>query len=213
MGHFNMWDNILDCSKVQTLPGELFKWWINLLAVVNREGGVDGEIPPKMSLVFATRIPAKTVVDRLSKLKKLGLIDSIDKSPIGGMLFKIHDWSQWQKPKDITAADRQRRFRERNALRHALRHGDVTRDNRDETPLHNAESNADVTPCNDPQFNEGNEEILPVGSTAFSGIPARNPPPVQDESFARFLAEEKRHREAGARLSAKPEPDVTPRQS
>ncbi len=182
MAYLKLWDNILDSSKAQGLPGELFKWWINLLAAVNREGGANGELPPKMSLVFATRMSAKVIKSRLDKLVRRGLLDPIDKNPIGGELFKVHDWTYWQQPKDVKAAERQKRYRERCASRYAQRNGE----NHHEDSQHHVENDVTVTSRDVPPLYEGNEEYKTPSLSSPPKSPARNPPPA-DSATRRHL--------------------------
>ncbi len=213
MAYIKLWENLLDSTKVQKLSPSLFKWWVNLLLSVSREGGAGGELPHKMSLVLSTRTDRKTTDRRIRKMTQLMFLDPITESPIGGMLFKVHDWSYWQASKDVTAADRQRRYRERHAQRHAQHNGVTDRDE-SVTPLR-----ASPVMSRPQGIKDGmNTNCLPVPKP--SGVAPRthahareDVPPIEDEALARVLAEEQRHREAGARLLAKPEPDPSPRQS
>jgi hypothetical protein len=126
MGYLKLWDSALDSPKVQKLPGDLFKFWVNLLLLTNRCGGISGEIPTEIDIGFAARERPKVVASFLARLCRAGLLDPIEENPVGGALYRVHDFAQWQDSKDKTAAERMRRYRANKANGYAQRNG-VTR--------------------------------------------------------------------------------------
>lgn len=116
---FRFYDEALDDPKVQRLPGDLFKVWVNLLCIASRN---DGLLPAGDDLAFLLRLDADAAQAAMQALCERGLIDAEDgeASP--------HNWSsrQFQSDKDATAAERQARKRNRDRERDVT--GTVTRD-------------------------------------------------------------------------------------
>jgi hypothetical protein len=99
---FRMHDCILDDPKVQRLPGDLFKTWVNLLCVASRH---DGRLPDMEDLAFMLRTTEEDIADDLDSLIKFGLIDDEDG-------YVPHNWNERQYKSDVST-DRVKRFRER----------------------------------------------------------------------------------------------------
>lgn len=109
---FRVYDDILDDPKVQLLPPELFKTWMNLLALASRNKGV---LPTVATIAFALRISVQDAQSRLDELILAGLVDiRPDK------LCEPHNWPVRQFASDSSAA-RMRKMREKRA-----RDADVT---------------------------------------------------------------------------------------
>lgn len=117
MGYVKLWDNVLDNIKVQRLSPEVFKSWVNLLAVTVRYGGPSGELPSWDDMQFGLRSDRATIEGWIKALVTAGLVDR------NGSRYSLHDFEKWNESKDKTAAKRQKEWRERNALRNALRNG------------------------------------------------------------------------------------------
>lgn len=100
---FRMHDCILDDPKVQRLPGDLFKTWVNLLCVASRN---DGRLPGIADLAFMLRTSEEAIADDLDSLMKFGLIDNEDG-------YVPHNWNERQYKSDVST-DRVKRFRERS---------------------------------------------------------------------------------------------------
>jgi hypothetical protein len=119
---FRFYDCALDDPKVQRLPGDLFKAWVNLLCVASRN---DGKLPGADDLAFSLRMSVEAIEDALTSLRAVGLIDWH-----GPGDFAPHNWNerQFKSDADPTALDRKRR--QRDKLHDVTRdgHGDVTRD-------------------------------------------------------------------------------------
>lgn len=99
---FRFYDGALDDPKVQSLPADLFKMWVNILCVASRHGG---KIPMD-SLAFMLRTDEKRAKASLDELTKRGLIDVTDGGP------EPHNWAGRQHKSDVSN-DRVKRFRER----------------------------------------------------------------------------------------------------
>jgi hypothetical protein len=100
---FRMYGDAVYDPKVQSLPGELYKAWVNLLQFACKH---DGKLPDLKHMAFVLhRKPASLKVD-VDKLTKLGLIDLVD-----GHL-QPHNWEGRQYKSD-TSRDRVRAHRER----------------------------------------------------------------------------------------------------
>lgn len=99
-----MYSEILEDRKAQTLPPELFKTWINLLALANR-CEPRGVLPPVEDIAFALRMPDQDVQTQLQDLHQRGLLDL---APTGA--YSPHNWAGRQ-PESDDAAGRMARTR------------------------------------------------------------------------------------------------------
>lgn len=106
---FRFYNGALDDPKVQNLPGELFKTWVNLLCVASRH---DGRLPMS-SLAFMLRLDEKRLALALKQLTERGLIDVTDNGS------EPHNWHGRQYKAGVST-ERVKRFRER------ARNGDET---------------------------------------------------------------------------------------
>jgi hypothetical protein len=104
---FRMYDDLLDDPKVQRLPPALFKTWVNLLCVASRNAG---KLPAVEDLAFALRTTEEAIQADLASLARAGLIDE------EGGSSSPHNWDkrQFKSDADPTAADRQKKKRERD---------------------------------------------------------------------------------------------------
>ena len=100
---FRLYDEVLDDPKVQKLSPEHFKFWINLLCLASKHGGV---LPDFESVSFALRMPFHETQDYLNFLFQHNLIDKTKKG------LSPHGWSKRQYKSD-TSTERVKRFRER----------------------------------------------------------------------------------------------------
>jgi hypothetical protein len=102
---FRFYDGALDDPKVQSLPGDLFKTWVNLLCVASRNGGC----LPVDQLPFFLRSDPHYISEAIERLKERGLIDCVDEYHLAP-----HNWDGRQfksDTEDPTAAERMRRYR------------------------------------------------------------------------------------------------------
>jgi hypothetical protein len=107
MEWFRFYESTLDNVKIQSLPGEIVKGWLNLLCLANSGNGV---LPPLRTIAFRLRLGEPDTQALLQILLREGLIDEHD-----GYL-EMHDWTEYQRVSD-NSADRTRRYRERQTVK------------------------------------------------------------------------------------------------
>ena len=100
---FRAYDDSLDDPKVQTLPGELFKAWYNLLCVSSKNGGRPFNVE---EIAFRLRIKAAKAQTVADEFIKRGLLD------VSGDGFILHNWNGRQYQSDVST-ERVKQFRER----------------------------------------------------------------------------------------------------
>ncbi len=99
---FRFYDCALDDPKVQRLPPDLFKAWVNLLCVAARH---DGLLPAVADLSFMLRTDVKVMARTLRALLDAKLLDETDAG------LTPHNWNGRQFKSDDVAA-RVRKHRE-----------------------------------------------------------------------------------------------------
>ncbi len=134
---FRMYDEMLDDPKVQMLPPELFKTWVNMLALASRSGGA---LPSIEKMAFALRVSNHDMQTRVDELILLGLIDITADGR-----REPHNWRKRQWKSD-DSADRVRRHRERKRAETGSK------------PLQETECNGDVTVTVTPPETESDTE-------------------------------------------------------
>ena len=100
---FRLYDDVLNDPKVQRLSGDSFKFWINVLCIASKHGGV---LPSVEDMAFALRVSTDVCTSLIDELKTCGLID-------GSKRLTPHGWEKRQFKSD-TSTDRVKRFRERS---------------------------------------------------------------------------------------------------
>lgn len=109
---FRFYDDVLNDPKVQLLPAETFKSWVNLLCLASKNNGV---LPSLDSVTFALRVTRDDAAKMLDELCSLGLLDPIEVRD-APMSYEPHNWGERQfktDTKDPTAANRSKRYRDR----------------------------------------------------------------------------------------------------
>lgn len=103
---FRMDDDVVNDPKVQALPADLFRAWVNVLCVASKNGG---KLPTLRDVAFTLRLSEAKAIEILTKLERAGLLDKTDDS------FVPHNWDkrQFKSDGDNTNADRQKRYRDR----------------------------------------------------------------------------------------------------
>jgi hypothetical protein len=104
-----MWHRTLESRKVQSLSGDLFKSWCNLLMLATRLDK-DGFLPSIEDIAYALRMSedqAEVVTEDLVNLRFL------DRLKPG---LRIHDWGDWQL-RSYLSTDRVREFRKRQKMK------------------------------------------------------------------------------------------------
>jgi hypothetical protein len=138
---FRMYSDALDDPKVQRLPGDLFKAWVNLLCLANRN---DGVLPCIEDIAFALRMSQDVTVTVTTELVARGLLDDHDG-------LAPHNWAERQFKSDTpeSAAERKRAQRAREKTQE--KPSNVTPD---VTECH-SDSHSEVTP---PEQNRADTE-------------------------------------------------------
>jgi hypothetical protein len=107
---FRFYESALDDPKVQTLPADDFKAWVNILCVACRN---DGVLPNVSSLAFMLRMTEHGCRTLLERLLSAGLIDTRSGGP-NGSHYAPHGWDKRQYKSD-TSTGRVKRFRDRSS--------------------------------------------------------------------------------------------------
>lgn len=98
-------DGALDDPKVQRLPPDVFKGWVNLLCLASKgDAHGDPSLPTLADIAFALRISEREADSLVTALMSAGLLDDTP----GGLV--PHNWDARQH-KDRTVAERMRRYR------------------------------------------------------------------------------------------------------
>lgn len=109
---FRFYDDAVNDPKVQRLPGEKFKVWVNLLCLASKN---DGVLPPLVDIAFILRMTEEKISSLLNEFCAAMLIDptEVENAP---MSYAPHNWDGRQYRSDVTdptAPTRQKRYRDR----------------------------------------------------------------------------------------------------
>jgi hypothetical protein len=104
MSWFRLHTCTLNDPKVQRLPGETFKGWINLLCLAKENNGT---LPDRPTVAFALRMTEKQAAQLVETLTENGLIDQTETG------LCPHNWGQRQYISDVST-DRVKRYRKRH---------------------------------------------------------------------------------------------------
>lgn len=102
---FRFYTEALNDPKVQRLPGEMFKGWINILSLTADN---NGEIPAIEDVAFALRLTVPGALEIMDHLDNCGLLD-LDEDTGN---FKPHNWNGRQYKHDVST-ERVKQFRKR----------------------------------------------------------------------------------------------------
>lgn len=97
MKWFRFYSAALDDPKVQRLPGDLFKAWVNLLCLAN-DSEARGTLPSLPDIAFRLRLDEAAAAVIVAELQARGLIDTDDD------LMRPHNWDERQRKSDDVAA-------------------------------------------------------------------------------------------------------------
>src|SRR5262245_24583875 len=97
-----LYTSVLDDPKVQRLPAEQFKGWVNLLALTKEN---DGLLPSIEDIAFRLRMTDEEAESLIETLVKRGLLES------DGERLTPHNWNGRQYKSDVST-ERVQRFRE-----------------------------------------------------------------------------------------------------
>lgn len=103
---FRMYDELVDDPKVQTLPAEDFRAWVNLLALASKNGGT---LPSFEDIAFRLRRSLNDVETLIERLLNATLIDRRN-GGANGVHYAPHGWDKRQYKSD-TSTERVKRFR------------------------------------------------------------------------------------------------------
>jgi hypothetical protein len=106
MSWLRLYTDILNDPKVQNLPPETFKSWINVLLVAKTHGDPHGYLPDIDAIAFRLRISPSEASSIIENLKSINLLDQF-KSGI-----KPHNWNGRQYISDVST-ERVKRHRKR----------------------------------------------------------------------------------------------------
>jgi hypothetical protein len=104
MSWFRLHTCTLNDPKVQRLPGETFKGWVNLLCLAKENNGT---LPNVASISFALRMTLRQATQLIETLTESGLIDQTETG------LCPHNWGQRQYISDVST-DRVKRYRKRH---------------------------------------------------------------------------------------------------
>lgn len=97
---------ILHSRKVQSLPPDLFKCWVNMMCLAKSNAGL---LPPTEDMAWVLRCDQGKLSDQIAALVHHRLIDETDNG------LAMHDWDEHQFGSD-SSTERVREFRKRKAV-------------------------------------------------------------------------------------------------
>lgn len=160
MRWFRFYYEVVEDPKVQKLPGDLFKVWVNLLCIAGKHGGL---LPSAADIAFALRSTEKKIARHLSALVEAELIDEKDGA------LQPHNWNGRQFASDDSG---NRVTEHRKRKRNGVCNGGVT---------------ANVTPPDTEQNRTDSETEQKDGATSAPDVPlSMVNPPEGDWSAALF---------------------------
>lgn len=138
-----IYSEVLNDPKVQKLPAEIFKGWINILCLAAQH---DGLLPCDDDIAFALRIDNKAVIKLMKSLSGAGLIDELETGR------EPHNWNGRQYKSDVST-ERVKRFRKRSMKRDETATETAPEQSRTETEQSRAEQKrANETNGDDPRI-------------------------------------------------------------
>jgi hypothetical protein len=106
MQWFRFYGDSLNDPKVQSLDGDTFKAWVNILCVASKN---DGRLPPISELSFLLRCDDNACLTLVERLLNATLIDRVN-GGANGWGYAPHGWDKRQYKSDVST-DRVKRFR------------------------------------------------------------------------------------------------------
>ncbi len=181
MNWLRYYTDTLDNPKIQDLPSDLFKFWINLLCLARLYNGV---LPDEKVITFRLRTTQMETTSALHELEIRGLLDRTK-----GRQWVPHDWDQHQYVSD-NVTDRVKKHRMK-------RKGNVSCNvtgNENETPPEQKQNRAEYrTEQNHPEIvANGNGAHPPDAAVEFPEVFAeiRKHDPGVNEVFVRRLMQD-----------------------
>lgn len=116
---FRFYSAAVNNPKIQSLSGDLFKLYVNCLALAN-EHDPRGFLPRPGHIAFALRTDVQPLLDQLKELRRRSLLDG------PWTAYRIHDWEEWNPDSDANLTPGRRgRNADRTPLERAT-HADRT---------------------------------------------------------------------------------------
>jgi len=122
-GWFRLYNDVLDNPKVQKMPGDLFKFWANVLCLSSK---LNGQLPGTSEIAFRLRVSDHDAEIMISSLVERDLIEFIVVN--GDRVMAPKGWAARQPNRD-KSKDRMRKLRSRKrqvTACDASRDGEVT---------------------------------------------------------------------------------------
>ena len=203
MQWFRFYSEALDDPKVQRLPGDLFKAWVNLLCLAN-EADERGTLPDVADIAFRLRMDDQKTADALRGLCRAGLLDGDEDDG-----YSIHAWDKRQPDSD-SSTERVRRHRAKKQQVTPP----ATGGNSSETLPKRSSNALDKNRIDQTREEERRVDTGDAPPAAASVRPAPKPSTLnrqQQERFDRFYAAypNKQHRPEAERAWRKLDPDDT----
>jgi len=166
MNWFRFYHDSLDNPKVQLLPANVFKTWINLLCLASKTNGQRGTLPSMDRVAFALRISQADAEAMTAALIDAGLIDRADDGLV------MHDWGDFQYVSD-NSTERVKRFRGR------FSNGSVTPPERKKEQIQKEQNQEKNSPKRNSSL--GAKEALAPARSLPLGARVRSPASAQPE--------------------------------
>ena len=157
---FRIDDDVVHDIKVQALPGDLFKAWINILCIASKN---NGRLPVLNAVAFALRTDETAAFEVLTKLRKAELLDLIDNTLVP------HNWEGRQFITDdadgsgTPSAIRSRNYRARKAAEKAARERDASRDATVTASRPDTDTDIDTDTNTETEEGKGSREVALLG--------------------------------------------------
>src|SRR5215831_8748494 len=100
---FRMYNSVVHDPKVQRLPADDFKTWVNLLCLASEN---DGILPADEDIAFALHVTLEAALHALHQLENFGLLEHKNGT------WRPHNWNKRQFKSD-SSSDRVKRYRKR----------------------------------------------------------------------------------------------------
>jgi hypothetical protein len=105
MAWLRLYDTIPNDPKIQSLSGDMFKFWINILCLAKRQ---EGQLTGLDDIAWILRLSRPELDKSLQILVKHNLLSCIDTES-----YAVHDWEKWQYKSDVST-ERVKRFRKQD---------------------------------------------------------------------------------------------------
>jgi len=166
MPWFRFYTEALDDPKVQRLPGDLFKSWVNILCIAS-ESVERGTLPTLEDIAFRLRLDEQKAEDAIRGLMRAKLIDEDEDGA-----WHIHGWAARQPKSDQDGTANERKRRQRDRERDTQKTSRVT--SRVTSRIGHEPVTVDVTRL---EQNREEQKEIPIGVSSPSNDAPSNPPP------------------------------------